>query len=107
VAAGKLLRRPRAVLDLEDHSDFLYEEAGFEVGMRFLESADQAFDRLLGMPHVGAPRAWLNPRLPALRMWPIPDFPNHLIWYQPTAEGIEVVRVLNAARDIERVISDE
>lgn len=40
-------------------------------------------------------------------MWPIPDFPNHLIWYQPTAEGIEVVRVLNAARDIERVISDE
>lgn len=75
--------------------------------MRFLEAVDLAFEQLLRMPEIGASRAWLNPRLPALRMWPIPDFPNHLIWYQPTAEGIEVVRVLHAARDVERVLADE
>jgi plasmid stabilization system protein ParE len=41
-------------------------------------------------------------------MRPIPDFPNHLIFYRPTTTdvGIEIVRVLHAARDIPRILEE-
>lgn len=91
MARGRIHRRPSAVLDLEALSGYLYEEAGLEVGIRFLEAADQALERLLDMPDLGALREWMSPRLPGLRMWPIPDFPNHLIFYRAVEDGIEVV----------------
>ncbi len=107
MAKGKVHRRPRAILDLEALSDYLYAEAGFEVGIRFLDAADEAFDRLLAMPELGASREWMSERLPGLRMWPIPGFPNHLVFYRPVQGGIEVVRVLHAARNIPRAFENE
>jgi len=41
-----------------------------------------------------------------LRVWPIKAFENYLIFYQPTDAGIDVVRVIHAARDIEALFSD-
>lgn len=40
-------------------------------------------------------------------MWPVPDFPRVLIFYAETPDGIDVVRVLHASRDIKGVIADE
>ena len=37
-------------------------------------------------------------------MWPIPDFPNHLLFYRPSVAGIEMVRILRAARDIPEIL---
>jgi len=36
-----------------------------------------------------------------LRAWPIDGFRNHLVFYRPTDEGVDIVRVLHGARDIE------
>ena len=48
-----------------------------------------------------------HPRFAGLRVWRIQGFPNHLIFYRPIDGGIEVVRVLHAARDIDRALESE
>ena len=52
------------------------------------------------MPELGAARSFANPKLAGLRMWPIKGFEKQLVFYRPVKEGIEVIRVLHAARDI-------
>ena len=45
--------------------------------------------------------------LTTLRMFPIRDFPKYFIFYRPTEEGIEVVRVLHASRDLQALLDPE
>jgi plasmid stabilization system protein ParE len=52
-------------------------------------------------------KAFENPELDGIRMWPIPDFPNHLIFYRLIETGVEIVRVLHSARDIALVLEGE
>jgi len=59
------------------------------------------------MPQMGTPRQFRNSRLIGLRMWRVPGFEKHLIFYRVTEGGIEVVRVLHGARDIQRILDDE
>jgi toxin ParE1/3/4 len=101
----KLVVRPKAVADLEGQA--LFVAAGdIEAGLRLYAAADRAYDRLLEMPELGVTRDFGIGRLEGLRMWPIPGFPNHLIFYRPTDAGVEVVRVLHAARDIPGVLDE-
>ena len=98
--------RPGATHDLRElaaHIELDSEGAA----KRFEEAAAVVFAELLEMPELGASREWLSHRLPGLRMWPIPRFPNHLVFYRPTAAGIEIVRVLHAARDIDVLFTSE
>ena len=39
-----------------------------------------------------------------LRMWLSPAFRNYLIFYRELPEGVEIVRVLHSARDIQRIL---
>jgi toxin ParE1/3/4 len=54
------------------------------------------------MPGMGALREFSNPRYTGLRSWPITGFERILIFYRPTADGIEVLRILHGARNLER-----
>jgi toxin ParE1/3/4 len=92
--------------DLDGHFLFIAQDS-IETAVRFYEAAQAAFQRLVELPEIGSSRAFLDPYLTAIRMWPIPEFPNHLIFYSPTADGIDVVRVLHAKRDIERVFDHD
>ena len=42
-----------------------------------------------------------------MRRAPVPSFSKYLIFYLPSAGGIDVVRVLHGAQDIERILRDE
>ena len=42
-----------------------------------------------------------------LRTWTIRRFRKHLVFYIPTEVGIEVVRVLHGARNIQRILKEE
>ena len=59
------------------------------------------------MPGMGEQRESTNPRLDGLRVWRIDGFPNHLIFYRPIEGGIEIIRVLHGARDIDAVLEAE
>ena len=104
---GRIARSELALEDLEAQAAYLAEEASLNVALRFLEAADKAFADLARMPEMGPLRQFRSPLLGNLRMWPIPDFPNHLIFYRRIKGGIEVVRVLHAKRDIERLFEGD
>ena len=58
------------------------------------------------MPEMGIVCRFANPQTAGLRMWTIRGFENRVIFYRPVAGGIDVVRVIHASRDIERIFSD-
>ncbi len=70
---------------------------------RFLESANKTFQTLADMPAMGVKRSYK--RLKNVRMFPVSDFKNHLIYYQPTPNGVKILRVFYASRDIRKILS--
>ena len=53
------------------------------------------------MPAMGVAKEYSDPALAGVRMLRIADFDNYLIFYRPAENGIEIVRVLHAKRDID------
>ncbi len=104
MAKLRLVISPEAQRNIDEHEDFLADEAGIEVAFRFHEAFYEALNRLGEMPGVGASREWLNPRLLGLRMWPIPDFQSHIIYYRTLGEELHVLWVLHGARDRDTII---
>lgn len=59
------------------------------------------------MPGMGSHAHFLTARARDVRFWPIKGFENYLIFYRPTDRGIEMVRVLHGARDINAVFESD
>jgi len=95
--------RSRARRDLDDIADYLARESA-NLGRRFYTAAQQTFRQLAGMPGMGSPREFDNPLMTGVRSWQVRGFASYLIFYRPTRDGIEVFRVLHAARDIEAIL---
>jgi toxin ParE1/3/4 len=56
---------------------------------------------------MGRQRETTNPNLADLRQWPVPGFEKYLIFYRPAEDGIDVVRVLHGARDLDAILDEE
>lgn len=41
-----------------------------------------------------------------IRQWRLPGFENYLIFYRPLDDGVEILRVLHGARDIQRIFEE-
>ena len=95
--------RPAATWDVEETSLYYFVKQGERLSRRFEEAVGKTFERILESPLAGAPEEFLSPKLSGLRMWPVGGFEKHLVFYRPTDDGIEVVRVLHGARDIEAI----
>lgn len=91
--------RPQADADLEELAEYIAQHNP-RVAHRFYDAADAAFQLLAQMPAMGAACEFRNPAAADLRLWPIHAFEKHVIFYRPIDNGIEVVRVLHASRDI-------
>ena len=59
------------------------------------------------MPEMGRPQTIGRPGLVGLRRIRVPGFANYLIFYRPTAEGIEVFRVVHGARDLRSLLRED
>ncbi len=104
--------RPRIVLcpkaDLDLERDALYiSENHPSAAARFLDAAHAEFKRLAEMPGMGRRREVSAPGLQGLRSWRIKGFEKWLIFYRPIEAGIEVVRVLHGAQDVESILEAE
>jgi toxin ParE1/3/4 len=75
-----------------------------ETAIRFYDAAARTFEAIADMPGIGERRETANPRLAGLRVRRIEGFEKHLIFYRPVEDGVEIVRVLHGARDIDRVL---
>ena len=89
-----------ATRDIEELAAYFLAEAGTAVALRFVDHAEHAFHQLSLMPKMGALLGFENPAIADVRRWHIQGFPRLLILYRPLPDGIQVIRVMDAARDI-------
>ena len=89
---------PAAERDLDDQAAYLAQEAGIDTALRFYDSAAATFTWIARRPGIGEPRGVADAQLEGLRVWRMEGFPQHLIYYRATDEGIVVVRVLHRRR---------
>jgi toxin ParE1/3/4 len=101
---GRYCVLPAADLDMDDRAAFLASHASLETALRFYDAARSTFAELADMPRIGEQWPSINPRLTGLRVWRIEGFESHLIFYRPSADGIDIIRVLHGARDIDSVL---
>ena len=101
-------KKPKANQELIEQATYLYlADPGSDASERFLSAAERAFEQLAQMPGLGAVYRFESPRLIDIRRWPVPGFKSHLIFYRPTETGIDVLRVLHGARDIDNLFEDD
>jgi toxin ParE1/3/4 len=102
----RILKKPRAEQDLLDHSVYIGQRNP-GAAERFLDAAQEAFALLAQMPLMG--RQWNSPspRLAGVRSWTMPKFKNYRIFYRPIENGIEVLHVFHARRDIRSILEAE
>lgn len=97
-----VVMKPRADLDLDEQADYLARRNP-QAARRFYDAAEKAFDLLAQMSELGSLCEFATLAAGGLRMWPIHGFENHIIFYRPSESGIQVVRVLHGARDLEAI----
>jgi toxin ParE1/3/4 len=102
----KLLVSPQACEDLDQIHCYLFHRDP-EAADRVLEAALTTFEDLAETPGMGRPRVFQHAELSGLRSFRVRGFPNYLIFYRAVADGIEIVRVLHAARDLDALFGDD
>lgn len=98
-------RRLRAILDLEEISDYLAAHSG-AADIRFLDAAEATIQRLNHFPRLGRLCHSRDPTLTDVRRRLVEGTKRYVIYYRPTDEGIEVLRVLHTARDVGSIFGD-
>jgi toxin ParE1/3/4 len=93
--------RPGVDDDIYELAKYLLEHSE-DAARRFVDAAQKTLKDLARMPGMGSLKAFDDPALAEVRSWRVEGFPNHLIYYVTTEEGIDVLAVMHGARDTER-----
>jgi toxin ParE1/3/4 len=101
----QIVKRPEVRRDLQGQFSYIARDK-LSAANRFLRAFDQTIKRLARAPERGTAWETNNPDWTGLRVMPVKGFENHLIFYFPVEGGIEIVRVLHGARDIEVIFGD-
>ena len=99
----RILRRPKAVEDIETHAAYLAAD-NLDVALRFLDDARQTIEQIAEFPSSGAPFPSRNSDLAKMRTKLMSNFPNYVIFYIEHEDSVEVVRILRGGQDMEEEI---
>jgi toxin ParE1/3/4 len=102
----RVVWRRIAELEVVDAAVYLADDNP-AAAARFMEAVDETVQSLVEMPGAGRPWEFNHPALAGMRSRLVQDFANYLVFYRPTDAGIEVLRVLHGARDIDAIFQDE
>jgi toxin ParE1/3/4 len=91
---GRVTRRPLAAADILDIWDHIAEDS-LEQADRWIDNLDEKLKLIARQPLMGRAREELAADL---RSFP---FGRYIIFYAPVDGGIDVVRVLHSARDVD------
>ena len=97
---ARVTRRPLAAADVLDIWDHIAEDS-LDQADRWVDMLDEKFRLLATQPLLGRAREELAPNL---RSFP---FGRYVIFYTPLHDGIDVVRVLHSARDVDAAFGEE
>src|SRR5205814_6211463 len=99
---ARVLFREQAWSDLEELGAFIAKDnpaAANEV----VRQLRRSLELLARMPQLGRVVKRIK-TTEELRIWLSPAFRNYLIFYRELPDGVEIVRVLHSARDIQRIL---
>ncbi len=96
----QVTRRPLAETDILEIWDYIAADS-LAAADRWIDHLDEQFRVLATQPMMGRARDELAPRV---RSFP---FGRYVVFYVPLDDGIDVVRVLHGARDIDAVLDPE
>ncbi len=99
----RIVVRPQASRDLDEQADYLAAHHNLQTALRFYRAAEETFQLIATQPEMGKLTEYSNPVLANTRMFPMKQFEKHLVFYRPLVGGIEVLRVIHGARDIENI----
>ena len=95
-----IVKRPRALSDLAEIWDFIADDSEARAD-DFLATIDARFRTLSQYPAMGRSRGEL---MEGIRSVPVG---RYVIFYLPFTDGVEIVRVLHGARDIENIFHED
>jgi len=104
--AGRIVLRPIAIRDLNEQMEYLAQRSP-RVAHRFYEAAEKAFAFLAELPHSGIQCEFQDYPVSELRMFRIRQFEKIVVFFTPIENGIEVLRVLHSARDIQSIFEGQ
>ena len=99
----KIIVRPEADRDLDAQAEYIAEHSDLDTALRFYQAAEETFALIATQPSMGRARNFRSPFLKGVRMCVMKEFERHLIFYRLLKDGIEVLRVVHGARDIEEL----
>lgn len=102
---GEIRKRPQVIRDLIYIATYIAEN-NIDSSDAFLRAAEETFKQLGQMPQLGKQCQFSDPRLQNVRQIGVKRFRKYLIFYQTTAMGVEIMRVIHGSRDIETVLGD-
>jgi toxin ParE1/3/4 len=94
-----------ARIDLNRHYDYI-AQGNPDAALQFFDAARQTFGDLARMPGMGSSYISPNTRLKNLQKWRVKGFKAFLIFYRTQEDTIEILRILSAAQDIEKIIKN-
>jgi len=101
----RIIRSVAARRDIVDIAEYIGRHNPF-AAERFLAAVAKGFADLAAMPLMGPVREFPDPAAAGLRRWFVPGFRNHIIFYRPLSDGVEIVRVEHAARDMDSLFQE-
>lgn len=103
---AEIRRHVRARHDLVDIFTYIGRDSR-PSARRFLQQAEATFQRLSTMPLLGKRYDPDSARLGEPRYFPVARFKKYLVFYRPRTDGVEVLRVLHGARDLDVLLADD
>ena len=100
---GIVLRTRRAQEDVVEVATHIGLD-NMDAARRFVRAVGEDCNKLAEYPGMGALRGYRRRGLRQVRSWPVSGFRNYLIFYRPTSDGIEVLRVLHGARGVDGLV---
>ena len=93
------IKAPEADIDLLEIWSYIAQNS-FAVADSFLDRLEATFEQIAEQPFMGRNRKELRPNLRSLAVG------NYFIFYQVSDNSVEILRVLNAARDIGAIFAE-
>ena len=82
---SRILIRPAASRDLDEHARYIARDSGIEVALRFYGAAEETFRLLRRHPLIGRRARLRNPLLIHARMLSVKGFRNFVVFYRPVS----------------------
>jgi toxin ParE1/3/4 len=94
-----IVQRPQAITDLAEIWDYIADDSEGRADT-FIDLLDRKIHALVRRPNIGRAREELAE---GLRSFPVG---RYIIFYRAVPKGIEIVRVLHGARDLETIFHE-